>query len=330
MVIPSLDKLVASYTSAGIAASTRKAYNSAHKRFHSFCIHFSIGNPFPVSESLLCYFAAFLAREGLAPTSIKVYLAAVRYMQVVMGFPEPRAVSCLPRLKLVINGIARTRASTDQTHGRPRLPITTDVLGKLFDVLSARPQSHSNILLWAACSVCFFGFFRAGEITVPSRVSFTSNRHLSWGDVCVDSITQPGMVKVHLKFSKCDQLGKGVDVFCGRTGNRLCPVAACLAYIAIRGAAPGPFFCWENGSPLTKPQFISLVREALTEAGMNASLYSGHSFRVGAATSAAQAGMEDSVIKSLGRWSSTAFLLYIRTPRQQLAQLTTSLAHTPH
>ena len=183
-------------------------------------------------------------------------------------------------------------------------------------------------LLWAACSMCFFGFFRVGEITAPSKDAFKSSQHLAWGDVSVDSVTHPSVVKVHLKFSKCDQLGKGVDVFLGRSGNRICPVAACLAYMAICGPIPGPFFCGKDDAPLTKPQFVSLVREVLTDAGLDATLYSGHSFRLGAATSAAQAGMEDSTIKALGRWSSTAFLLCIRTPKHHLAQLTTSLAHT--
>ena len=44
--------------------------------------------------------------------------------------------------------------------------------------------------------------------------------------------------------------------------------------------------------------------------------YSGHSFRAGAATTAAKAGVEDSVIKALGRWESSAYLIYMRLPER--------------
>ena len=51
---------------------------------------------------------------------------------------------------------------------------------------------------------------------------------------------------------------------------------------------------------------------------MNVSKYCIHSFGIGAATTAAVRGIEDSVIKTLGRWKSLVYLKYMRIPRQQL------------
>ena len=55
------------------------------------------------------------------------------------------------------------------------------------------------------------------------------------------------------------------------------------------------------------------------------SQFAGHSFQIGAATTAVSAGIEDSIIHMLGRWNSLAFLQYIRTPRQQLASFSKSI-----
>ena len=95
-----------------------------------------------------------------------------------------------------------------------------------------------------------------------------------------------------------------------------------LDYVARRGTGPGVFFRFEGGSPLTKNRFVERVRGALVRAGIETTGYSGHSFRIGAATAAAEAGLEDSVIQALGRWSSSVFLRYVRSPWEHLTRHT--------
>ena len=136
------------------------------------------------------------------------------------------------------------------------------------------------------------------------------------------------MVCIRLKQSKCDQFGKGVDIFVGRIYTDICPVTEILQYVALHGPAPGLLFIFDDGPPLTKAVFIKRVREALVSMGLNPQDYAGHSFRIGAATTAAQVGLEDSVIRSLGRWNSDAFYRYIRTPQEQLATYSQALVGT--
>lgn len=135
------------------------------------------------------------------------------------------------------------------------------------------------------------------------------------------------MLKIFLKYSKTDQLGKGVEIYLGKTGGVLCPVAATVAYMVNRGTQEGQFFKFKDGQPLTKAKFVRQVRLALQGAGFPYNDFAGHSFRIGAATTAARAGVEDSRIRTLGRWNSAAFLAYIRTPRESLAQISTVLAN---
>jgi hypothetical protein len=48
--------------------------------------------------------------------------------------------------------------------------------------------------------------------------------------------------------------------------------------------------------------------------GFDTLKYSGHSFRIGASTFAAECGFSDTQIRAMGHWRSDAFLKYIRRP----------------
>ena len=106
-----------------LAPSTRHSYESAMRGFGGFCERFSIADPFPVTEPLLCSFAAFFADSGLAPQTIKLYLAATWNTQLSLGLPDPLEQSTLSVLKRVLAGISRARLGRGQP-SRIRLPIT--------------------------------------------------------------------------------------------------------------------------------------------------------------------------------------------------------------
>ena len=72
----------------------------------------------------------------------------------------------------------------------------------------------------------------------------------------------------------------------GRIGNTLPSSMA-------RGAAPGPFFVRVDG-------FVEQICQLLRSIGLPQHQYVGHSFRIGAVTTAALAGVEDLTIQALG------------------------------
>jgi len=71
---------------------------------------------------------------------------------------------------------------------------------------------------------------------------------------------------------------------------------------------------------------VSKLRQALSEAGISPTGFSGHSFRSGAATSAAQKGFSDAHIKQLGWWKSQAYHRYTILNNFHLARLASTLS----
>ena len=240
---------------------------------------------------------------------MKSYLAAVRYEQIRLGMGDP-AIHSMPQLGYVLKGVKKATPASS----RCRLPITPTIMLALKRVWQKVPNRRDAKMLWAAACLCFCGFLRSGEATCPSETEFDPESHLAFSDVAVDSRDTPTALQVTIKASKTDPFRQGVTLHIGVSGGPLCPVAAVLSYVVARGSSAGPLFLWEDGKFLTRARFVESMRTALTQAGYKAKDYAGHSFRIGAATTAAQRGIQDSLIKTLGRWESSAYTRYIRTP----------------
>ena len=231
----------------------------------------------------------------------------------------------MPKLEGVVKGIKATQARALQSK-RTRLPITPNIITSIREVWEAQGPSYDHTMLWAAVTLCFFGSLHSGEVTVHSDSTFDPATHLTVDAIAVDDISNPTLLKLRLKALKTDPFRKGIDVVVGKTNNKLCPVTALLAYLALQGNGPGFLFQFRDGKLLTKSRFVEAVREALGVAGLDPRAYAGHSFRIGAATTARVCGLSDSTIQMLGRWSSSAYLVYIRTPREHLATFSAILS----
>lgn len=229
----------------------------------------------------------------------------------------------MPKLEYVVRGLRRKATGRAV---RPRLPITPTILRSLKNVWEQLPSREDAIMLWGAACLCFFGFLRTGEVVVPSDAGYDPQVHLSFQDVKVDNRQNPKWLEVHLKASKTDPFRHGVTIYVGATGKWLCPVASVLAYMVQRGNKPGPLFMFRDGRPLTRSRFVTALRAALRKAGYDDEKYAGHSFRIGAATTAAQCGIQDSLIQMMGRWRSNAYTLYIRTPPSTLISVSKALS----
>ena len=246
----------------GISSATITAYRSGQRRYLNFCTQFNL-QPIPLQEGTLCRFVAYLACSSLSYQSIRLYLSAIRFLQISYGFPD-LSLSSVPHLEYVLKGIRRGLPA----HSRPkRLPITPYILRIIHKVWSQDPVDHDKVMLWAACCLAFFGFLRCGEFTCPCLGAYSPTM-LYPTDIRVDSHVNPQCLAVHLRQSKTDPFGAGVTLYLGRTGEVLCPVTSVLAYLAIRQATPGPLFIFRDGTPLSRTHFVAAVQQVLQVAGL--------------------------------------------------------------
>ena len=198
-----------------------------------------------------------------------------------------------PHLQYVLKGNARSQPGST----RRRLLITPAIMQQLLTACPiAFPIEFEAELLWAACCIAYFEFLRSGEFTVPDATAIPA---ICAADVATDLHTSPSFMKIRLRKAKTDQLGNGVDIFLGTTGTPLCPVKAVLRYLAVCPKTGGALLVHADGSPLLRDQFVKMVKKCLRTANIDDSDYSGHSFRIGAATAAAAAGVPAHFIKML-------------------------------
>ena len=92
----------------------------------------------------------------------------------------------------------------------------------------------------------------------------------------------------------------------------VCPVRAILDFKQIRQNSEEAFLVHLDGAPLTRYQVQAVLKKAAVFLNWPSKGYSSHSFRIGAATTAAVNGTSLNSIMQKGRWRSGAVKSYIR------------------
>ncbi|XP_048578830.1 uncharacterized protein LOC125560693 isoform X2 [Nematostella vectensis] len=311
-----LTREVKHYADKALAINTKRTYHAGEKQFIDFCLmnrlFDSHGDILPASESTLIYFVTFLARRVKHGT-IRTYLAAVRNMHIENGFQDPI------QGRLILNKVLRGILRVQGQHKTARQPVTPQLLKAIRPVLLSWLSAHDFHMIWAAFTLAFFGFLRCSEFTCPGVRNFDIVYNLSPVDINFHpNPSAPLYMKVVIKASKTDPFRQGTVLTIARSGCDLCAVSAMQEFVRICGYTTGPLFRFRSGKYLTRSLVSSILRDAARACGLPHSSLKGHSFRIGAASCAAAAGLPDWLIKVLGRWSSDCYQLYVRTPQNIL------------
>jgi hypothetical protein len=155
---------------------------------------------------------------------------------------------------------------------------------------------YVNKLFKAAFSVAFHCLLRIDELAINNGCS----RHvLLISNLAISN----DHLKLKLSSSKTDQLHEGSELILQRRqGHVDYPWSLVIEYINSRQPLCGQLYCHVNGTPLTRTQFVFILKKCLLIIGIDSKRYSSHSFRIGAATNLAVDEASDGVIRNVGRW----------------------------
>ena len=278
------------------AQRTRERYTGVFRAFTAFCAGHRIPRTafFPASAAVVALYVQHVSARGLAASSVRVALAAIKWAHVVSGYADPCTDATL---RLVVAG-AQREAARPVRHANPLRPVDLD---RCLRHLQAR-YTFRSVRLALMMRIAFAAFLRISELMA-----------LRWCDITV----RDGALCVFIARRKNDQEAQGA--------TRLIPLepesvvgaqqllrdyAAALGQPVPSTSTLGMWPNWATGgapdylSPMSRADAYAGLRAALTAVGVDGDTYTWHSLRAGAATSAADRGVPEPLMMAAGGWKS--------------------------
>jgi site-specific recombinase XerD len=302
------------YATRARGNGTRRAYRSAWQGFVAWC--HSLGRePLAGDADTIAMYVVRCADEGLAVSTLRVHLAAIRTAHLLANVPLDLRH---PRLAMVLEGITRSASVRPRRQAAPAVP---DILRRMLATAGLDPAAAGirAALVARDRAMLLLGFgaaLRRSELVA-----------LRLGGVTV--VSGRG-VKMTVGRSKTDQQGRGQDVaiWANPGAPDFCPLAVLEAWLEHRWTAADlagmtgetarrerPLFCAVSkagrllATGLSDKAVVRLVKQAAAAAGLDPARYAGHSLRAGLATAAGDAGADLAALMRQTRHQSTAVAL---------------------
>jgi hypothetical protein len=275
--------------------------------FHVFCDTRTIPDEqrCPASPLLIVTFISSCA-GSYSGSALANYVFGIRAWHILHGQPWSMDDT---QVKAALNGAATLAPPSSK---RPkREPFTLALIEMLFSKLD--PNDPLDVSVRTCLSSSFFTLVRGGEFTVSSLDSFDPAIHIKPSDVRTTTDRQGLHVTVfRLPRTKCSELGE--DVYCAPQPGPINPSAELDNHYSINNPpANGHLFAYLHAGghrPLTKRTFLNRINIIATSLGLDS--LKGHGIRIGGTLEYLLRGVPFDVVKSMGRWSSDAFTLYLQ------------------
>ncbi|SJL07018.1 uncharacterized protein ARMOST_10361 [Armillaria ostoyae] len=296
------------------ADNTLETYGSGLLLYHVFCDARNISEHArcPASADVISSFLATMA-GNYASRTLSNYLHSVRAWHVLHGLPWTindtensslmKAACCLQPPDL---------------RRKRRLPYTIETIVTLLDHLDLAVPLDAAV---AAClTTTFYSGARLGEFTLTNLGCFDPLVHCKRSDV--RKVRDRNKFKQTVFFLPRTKTSiQGEDVFWAAQDGPSNPEMLLENHFSVNAPpATSPLFSYIHKKrlrPLTKPAFLTRLHKAFKDAKMEP--LQGHGIRIGATLEYLLCGIPFDVVKTIGRWKSDAFTLYLRKHAQILA-----------
>ncbi|KAH7919128.1 hypothetical protein BV22DRAFT_1134068 [Leucogyrophana mollusca] len=297
------------------ANSTKETYGAGLLVFHVYCDTHNIPEPqcCPISRTILITFLSSCA-GAYSGSALTNFAAALRAWHLLHG--QPWQVNA-DELKAILEGANRLAPQTSKR--AKRAPFTPDA------IILIRARLNLNEPLDAAVFTClttvFYGIARLGEFTVPTLKDFDPTKHITQANV-TETRDRNGLpaTRFHIPRTKSSPV-EGEDTQWAAQDGLSDPAEALKNHLQVNtGDQSEHLFAWRHPKglrPLSKREFTKCI--TLAAASANLPDLKGHSIHIGGTLEYLLRGVPFDVVKTMGRWSSEAFTLYLRHHAQILA-----------
>lgn len=271
-------------------------------------------------EWLVMRFVSALADDALlAINTCASYVGQVQGWHARAHGVKLAAGMKLGRLADMMKGLRRLRGEGARA---VRRGIAPHRLQAAMNVVFNDPSNAVHANMRAALSLALQGLLRGAEFSVDGAGKFNPCKSMTRNDlVCLTE----GRLVVMMRPCKNMQYlgGKTVPLVIGAGGAYVDAVREMRNLLRVdpvssREAATTSMFRqpsvarpgeWE---PLTTATVRHWTRQLMQAIGEDASQFGAHSYRIGGATALFTAGANEMVIRTMGRWSSDCYRLYVR------------------
>jgi site-specific recombinase XerD len=264
------------YARQSKAANTWRAYAADWRDFEEWCAeHGQVALP-AAAETVALYLVALAEHRKVS--TLQRHISAISQAHQAVQLESPTQTSIV---RTVMAGIRRSKGTAQIG----KAPAVTATIRRMLNTL---PDSLLGTRDRALLLLGFASALRRSELV-----------GLDLGDL---AFTDGGIV-VTLRHSKTDQerAGRKLGIPYDSTPTT-CPVRMVKAWLAASGITGGPIFRPINRHGQLQPQRLSdkavalIVKHMAKAAGLDPSIFAGHSLRSGLATAAAEAGASERAI----------------------------------